>query len=165
MSERILVKSEGEDRFAIVDPEDFVGLSRYSWKLDRHGYAIRNTRVNGKSVGVLMHRQILGLTPRDRDVHTDHRNGERLDNRRDNLRRCSLSENNRHNGPHRSSSSRYKGVTWHRGVSKWQAAIYSGGKTHYLGLYESEDAAARAYDVAAEQLFGDYAFLNFGARS
>lgn len=58
-------------------------------------------------------------------------------------------------------TSQYKGVDWHKRDDKWRARIKVGGKRKYLGLFENEIDAAKAYDAAALKHFGEYANPNF----
>ena len=96
------------------------------------------------------------------DELLDHINGVRADNRIENLRPASHRENSRNRKPYKSFSSRHKGVHWRKCDSRWISQIkYSKGKQKHLGSYTSEEEAARAYDKAARELFGEYAYLNF----
>jgi len=108
---------------------------------------------------ILVHRLILGLSNGDKK-RADHINRNRLDNRRENLRLCDARGNaaNRAGYP---GSSKFKGVTFRRSCGKWEAAIRTRGKTRYLGVFIAEEDAARVYDTAALELFGEFAFLNF----
>ena len=89
---------------------------------------------------------------------TDHRNGDGLDNQRHNLRPATNSQNNHNRGPAIGRSSSYKGVHWHKGCRKWQASIRIDGKRRHLGLFASEEDAARAYAEAALEVQGEYAY-------
>jgi len=89
--------------------------------------------------------------------HIDH-NG--LNNRRSNLRLCTLAQNNR-NMVSRTGSSKYKGVCWHGGTKKWNAKIRLNRKCYHIGLFTDEIAAAKAYDKKAKELHGQFACLNF----
>jgi hypothetical protein len=107
-----------------------------------------------------MHREILGVT--DPQVKVDHRNGDGLDNRRANLRKCVNGENIANGAKRRDGhSSKYKGVCWHRRDGKFQASIRVHGRTIYLGMFTDEVQAAQAYDVAARAFFGEFAKCNF----
>jgi hypothetical protein len=139
-----------QGRIAFVDDEDYERLIQWKWRYER--YAI--CEVNGRVTK--MHRLILDAPE---GVEVDHCNNNKLDNRKANLRLATRSLNEA-NKPKRSGTvSHYKGVTWHS--SKWRAKIKRNGETHYLGHYDSEIDAAKAYDRAAREAFGEYARLNF----
>lgn len=93
---------------------------------------------------------------------TDHINGDGLDNRRENLRRATPTQNNANCGPRGHNTSGYKGVSLRpdRG-NRWRATIRAYGHQRFLGLYNDINEAARAYDAAAVELFGEFARLNF----
>ena len=145
-----------QGKFAIVDAEDYDWLSRYKWQAEKDGNYFYARRRLGKS-RVRMHRQILEPPS---SMICDHKNHNGLDNRRSNLRVCTVAQNqqNRQGGY---GSSRYKGVGWHKLTDKWQAYIRFDGKQIHLGLFNGQMEAALAYDRKAEQLFGEFACLNF----
>jgi hypothetical protein len=107
-----------------------------------------------------MHRFILGVTDPTQEV--DHRNGYGMDNRRENLRLATRSQNgaNRRKTA-RKTSSRFRGVFWCKGKEQWQATVKLHGKQIILGYFSDEKDAARAYDVAAVEHHGEFANLNF----
>ncbi len=147
-----------DGKVAIVDNEDFEFLSQWKWRFHK-GYADRNFNyAGGKRKCMLMHR-VIAMTPDG--METDHINGNKLDNRRCNLRVCYRSENRfnqgKYNGDHHSQ---YKGVTWHKTWRKWQAQIRIDGKTKFLGKFDSEIAAALAFNEIAKQYHGEFAKLN-----
>lgn len=149
---------------ALVDDEDFDLLSSYRWSQLPHGYVKahhRSRRDDGRMVdkGLYMHRLILGLSDAGRDVQVDHVNRNRLDNQRANLRRCTFQLNQANRPKQRTSnpSSAFKGVTW--GGKSWQCKI--GLHSTFLGAYDSESDAARAFDAAARTAYGEFALLNF----
>jgi len=146
------------NRIAIVDDGDFEKVSGYSWNLHSQGYA--TAYVGGgrkKQAYVLMHHLVVG-----KNVETDHVNGNKLDNQRANLRQCSRSQNNANQRKTRGSS-KFKGVRFHKQNRKWTAQIGFNKKSKYLGSFDTELEAARAYDVAAKELFGVFARLNLEA--
>ena len=124
---------------------------------DQDGY-IRSA-VNGKYFYAhrLAWRLHFGYWP---DGIIDHINGDKTDNRINNLRVVTQKENQR-NRFATTGASKFKGVTLHKKLNKWQAQLGKEGKTFYLGIFESQEEAAAAYDAAARQHFGKFAQVNF----
>lgn len=148
----------GKDKFALVDDDMFDELNRYNWYCSQ-GYASRSQRRDGKRLTIHMHWHILRLQP---GFVIDHINGNRLDNRRCNLRICTRADNNKNKiGPVKPTSSIYKGVCWRPHTNAWKAYIKTDGKQKHLGYFEHEEDAALAYDIAAKKQFGEFARLNF----
>lgn len=145
--------------FAVVDAEDYRRLARCQWFAEngqKTYYAVR--KQNGKSIK--MHREILN-TPEHLFVdHIDH-NG--LNNQKKNLRLATFSQNcqNRRHSKLKTSTSKYKGVHWHKDQKKWAAQITANKKSHHLGYFSSETTAAHTYDLAAKKYHGRFASLNF----
>ena len=94
-------------------------------------------------------------------LYIDHINGDKLDNRKENLRLATNQQNSMNRKPHKNSSSKYKGVYWSKRENKWIAQIVINKKNKYIGRYQDEKEAALAYDKAAREHFGEYAKLNF----
>lgn len=152
-----LIKLSGaKDVFTIVDDEEYSELSRWTWAYHRNGYAYRATSSWGKSLKFFMHREIMNA-PDGYDI--DHINGNKLDNRKSNLRLCNRSQNMA-NTPSRGGTSQYKGVGWDRTRQKWQAKITVNYRTINLGRFDIEVDAARAYNDAALHYFGSFAAIN-----
>lgn len=106
-----------------------------------------------------MHEAVLG---RIEGLRIDHVQAEEtLDNRRSNLRRATASQNAANRGIPKHNSSGYKGVSFHNQRQRWRAFIKVNWKQRSLGLYDDKETAARAYDKAAREAFGNFAHLNF----
>lgn len=150
---------------ALVDEEDFESLSQYSWQAtwnpaSRTFYATRSVkRDDGRRTKISMHRVILGVL-KSPEVLIDHRNHDGLDNRRHNLRVCSVPQNSANMRKRTGMTSKFKGVCWHKQHEQWAAAIYRGGKRCHLGYFDDEVDAARAYNNAAVAMSGEFARLN-----
>ena len=114
----------------------------------------RVVRSNGDVTTEGMHAFITGA---DR---TDHINGDGLDNRRSNLRRATHGQNMANKGRYRNNTSGFKGVSRRRS-GRWFAQIQAQGTHRYLGQFDTAEDAARAYDAAAVEAFGEFARLNF----
>lgn len=140
---------------ALVDDDDYEWLSQRKWCSSK-GYAVRYDGQRRKMLP--MHREILNA-PDGMDV--DHINGDRLDNRRANLRVCPHRQNIRNQKPRVGGTSRYKGVYWCSTYRKWRVQIMSDKKRIHVGAFDDEEQAARAYDVAALEHHGEFARLNF----
>jgi hypothetical protein len=151
---------------ALVDDADFDRVSAQKWcaNVDRRRgkvYAYRKTHgPHDKRKSIYLHRVLLGVS--DPKVRVDHDDGNGLNNQRYNLRPCTNGQNNM-NQQKRSDgvSSRYKGVCWHKRDKKIYAAIKLDGKSKFLGSFASERDAAKSYDAAAREHFGDFAVCNF----
>lgn len=142
---------------SIVDDEDFEELSKYKWQY-AGGYAVRSISwAFGRQPLTRIHVQIMGKIE---GLEIDHISGDKLDNRRENLRHVTAAQNQYNRKPNRGGSSRYKGVNWYKAGKKWHSSIKAGGKTRHLGYYYIERDAAMAYNEAAARLFGEYARLN-----
>jgi hypothetical protein len=105
-----------------------------------------------------MHRQVLNAR---RGVKVDHRSGDGLDNRRGNLRVATTGQNNCNVQRRKDCTSGYKGASWHARIGLWQSQIQVAGRKRCLGYHNTAEEAARAYDVAARELHGEFACLNF----
>jgi hypothetical protein len=148
-----------QGKSTIIDDEAYELVSRYKCYVQWNGrYWYAATRVNGEQI--YLHRLLTNAQPNE-DV--DHRNHDTLDNRRENLRVCTRTENlgNQRIRTHEHKTSRYKGVhfQWNR-KKCWVARIYYDSKTYYLGHFMTEEEAALAYNEKARELYGEFAHLN-----
>lgn len=145
----------GEGLHALVDAGDFESLSRHRWYLAKVGYAVANIRDDsGKRRVVYMHHLVIDANDgRERD----HINGDKLDNRKSNLRVATRSQNNANSGPRKHNLSGVKGLRWLPAQGKWQARLTVGGTSRHLGNFDSLNEAAEAYRSAAVEAFGEFA--------
>lgn len=155
---KLIPLSQGQ--FTKVDDADFDWLNQFKWyaQKEKGTYsANRDERVNGKKVNHRMHRDILKLLPGE---FCDHIDRDRLNNQRTNLRKCTVTENNRNRRkPKRAAAtSKYLGVSWD--FNKWRATIYVNKKAIILGKFTDEVSAAKAYNIGAQKYFGEFANLN-----
>lgn len=148
-----------QGKFAQVDDEDFERLNQYNWYFNC-GYAMRHLYdpITQKTTKMRMHREIM-KAPKGIDV--DHINGNRLDNRRENLRLDPDRKNTQNQGLSKNSTSGYKGVSWSKASSCWVARIKVKNKKIHLGLFDTLTDAAKAYDKAALELHGEFSKTNF----
>lgn len=151
-----------QGRAAKVDASDFLYLRNYKWYAQKNFdtfYARRSFTKNGRKKQISMHREI--MNPAE-DIIIDHRNQDGLDNRRSNLREATKAENNCNRKKRvKRFSSIYKGVSWNSEHNKWSADIMVNGKKIFLGYFDNEIDAAKAYDAAAKLYHGEFASLNF----
>jgi hypothetical protein len=143
---------------ALIDDEDFANVSSRKWRAQKvkggHIYAVSGSHPRV----LLLHRVLLGIT--DSNIDVDHKDRNGLNCQRANLRVCSAGENLGNQAKTRTyrgkpTSSRFKGVSKERG--KWCAAF----RYKRIGLFSSEEDAARAYDRAALEYYGPFALTNF----
>lgn len=148
-----------QGKAAIVDDADYDWLMQRPWHF-AGGYAHHTAPRSAGNRNVAMHRLIMGATP---EQEVDHRNGDGLDNRRDNVRVCTRAGNTKNLAKRAGTRSRYKGVSAKRDARHklWRADIRADRQAYHLGSFASEDEAARAYDQAARRLHGEFARLNF----
>ena len=139
--------------YAYVDAADYEWLRQWKWHLD-NGYPARSEK--GKVI--YMHRQIM-QPPKGMVV--DHVDGNKANNCRTNLRTCTCLENARNHRKRSGSSSVFKGVFYDKRKHKWAARCEYRRERIWLGYYDTEVEAARAYDRKAVELFGTFARLNF----
>lgn len=141
---------------ALIDAAVVGQISRWSWQAlpDRRGqiYAARSSKTNGRKKLVRMHRAILGALD-DQDV--DHVNGNKLDNRKVNLRIATRSENSANRRVGSRNTSGFKGV--HRSGARWRATIRVDGKSIHLGRFDTPEEAHSEYMKSAQRLFGEFA--------
>lgn len=147
---------------ALVDDDDYEFLNQWKWCVSLGGrghksvYAIRSSSAPYKHI-VFMHRQLLN-TPDG--MYVDHVNRDTLDNRRSNLRLCTMADNARNKGIQSNNTSGYKGVKYEKRFNRWYGYACLQGKYKHLGSFGTPKAAALAYNQFARKYFGEFAVLN-----
>ena len=138
-----------QGRFAVVDDQDYDWLNQYKWCVNSKNYVINR-------IGTI-HKVIMNPP---KGLQVDHINGDRFDNRRNNLRICTVSQNCSNRISKIKPKSGYRGVTFHSITGKWRARLEINSKKISLGLYFTKKEAAIAYNQAAKAYFGEFAKLN-----
>lgn len=156
-----LTGKNGSNQYALVDDKDYARASKMSWHLAVVGYPknIKNGLGSHKEREVTqtyLHHFIIGKPQKGFVV--DHKNGDKLDNRRDNLRLGTHGQNHANQGLQKNNTSGHKGVISKDG--RWIARIKFDGRNKYIGVFTSKKQAALAYNIAARELFGEFALLN-----
>lgn len=147
------------DKFFIFDIEDFDVISKYTWYLSNNGYVISSTYKGDGTGGDLIHRVIMGLSNTDERC-VDHINHNPLDNRKENLRVCTIQNNNCNQKLSSRNTSNTTGVDYIQNLSKWRARIHANGEEIHLGVFDSFDDAVRARKEAENEYFGEYSYDN-----
>ena len=148
-----------QGKVALVDADDYDNLCKYKWhavKSPKRKNYWRACRVeNYKTIS--MHSEILQV-PDDKFI--DHINHNPLDNRKANLRECTITQNNWNTRPY-GKTSNYKGVYWHTRNKRWRATVWKDGRQIFLGNFVDEHDAARAYNKAVLELRDkEFTYLN-----
>lgn len=151
-----------QSQFALVDDDDCERLSKYKWHslYNKHTdsfYAVRHVCIkeSKKTICIMMHREIMNIP---KGMICDHKNHDTLDNRKHNLRICTYSQNNWNKTKSKSNPLKYKGI--YRGDNRYRATVSANNIKYYMGTFDTEEEAARAYNEKAKGLHGEYAKLN-----
>ena len=147
----------------LIDDEDYEKVVNIRWRINHkdlrlHGkYYFRNdyTGTDNKQHTVLLHRLLTGLQLHD-GFECDHINGNTLDNRKCNLRKCNKTENNRNSKKRKKNKTGYKGVSAIKGSNKYVAQIFYNNKCIYLGSYKTPQEAHAAYCEASKKYHGEF---------
>lgn len=145
----------------LVDIEMLDLIKDYSWYINEQGYVVANTKIDGKYTKIKLHRLI---TDAPSGFVVDHINGKesRHDNRISNLRICTNQENQFNRKYDSNKKLKIKGVSKinRHGKIRYQSQIGINNKLKYLGIFDTLKEASDAYDKAALELFGEFAWLN-----
>ena len=137
----------------LVDDWDYEILKVRKWREEISGYA--HARFNGKII--LAHKIIIWCP---KGMQADHIDGNKLNNQKSNLRICTQSQNQSNRNKPKNNTSGFKGVSWGKKSNKWQASIKKNNKDNYLGLFKNKEDAAKIYNKAAKEMFGEISYLN-----
>ena len=144
----------GDGFYAYVDAADYEWLTQWHWYLNGVGYAVRYQR----NKRIYMHREIMQPPG---EMVVDHIDGNKSNNCRFNLRVCTPLDNQHNRRKCRNTTSCYKGVSYNKRSRKWFSGFGFKGNVVRLGYFSDEIEAARVYDHAAVQYFGQFARVNF----
>jgi hypothetical protein len=158
MTQTVLAKSKKlGNQVALVDDEDYEKLAKHKWFLVKNHnafYAIRKSLTSdGRRSSIAMHQEVLDMPSKA----IDHKDRNGLNNQKHNLRLVTTKQNTINAKMYKNNKSGYKGVSWCRLNKRWRAQL----SCKLIGWYDSKEEAARAYDKAAKEKFGEYATLNF----
>ena len=144
---------------AVIDAADVPVVDGKNWQARIDGlsvYAQCAEKIAGKSITTVMHRHLMG-SPEGLEI--DHRDGDGLNNRRENLRMATHAQNVRNRRKPTNNKSGVKGVYWRKDIRKWAAMIKLNGRNLHLGLFPQISEAAAAYARASSDLHGDFGRL------
>jgi len=142
----------------LIDLEDvpqFLAKRWHALKSKNTYYAYAFDKEKGRCTP--LHRELISIQPGE---FIDHIHHDGLDNRKKNLRSCSMAQNNQ-NRRRTGKRSQYKGVLWSRKRQSYQVMIGYKSKAYWIGSFKNDEDAALAYDIAAQLFHGEFARLNF----
>src|SRR3972149_11203760 len=156
-----------KQNYTLVDDEDYEYLYKNKWHVNEYGYVQRIQWVGkieskNRIKKIFLHREILRkeLKNKFEKKEVDHINGDKLDNRKCNLRICNHQQNRFNNKLEIRNTSGYKGVYWNKRRQKWLARVEINDKKISLGAFDNKLDAAKAYNIGAIKYFGEFAKLN-----
>ena len=143
----------------LIDSEDLPAVSRYTWFRGKRGYPIAHTsrRSANPHKTFPLHRFL--MNPQE-GYDVDHISGDKMDNRRSNLRICTHQENMFNQALRSNNTTGFYGVSKNKKTGNFEAYLHIDGKKKYLGTFMSAAKAAEKRDEAAKHYFGEYARLN-----
>lgn len=148
--------NNGEEFY--FDLEDYDKIKNYCWRSDNDNYIISHDTKSNNYSTIWMHRIILNLN--DKNLEVDHKNHNKKDNRKINLRVLTHSQNGKNQSLSKNNKSGTSDVCWHKATQKWQARICVNNKRIYLGCFADIDEAIRVRKEAEQKYFGEYSYDN-----
>lgn len=146
----------------LIDDEDWDKIKEYKWNIhymkSTGKYYARTHSFKGHKIKEIQLQRLLINAPFDKEV--DHKDNNPKNNKKENLRLCSRSENQMNRGKNKNNTSGYKGVFWHKHIKKWNATITVNYKKIQLGYFKTKIEAAEAYNQAALKYHNNFAKLN-----
>lgn len=151
---QIIVLTQG--KFAIVDDEDYQELSKYKWYVGSRGYAIRHPKmIKGIRKGhIAMHRIIINAPD---GMEVDHRDGNRLNNQKVNLRICTRKQNLHNQKTAKNNKSGYRGISYRNKDQVWVASLACDGKI-YSRWCKTKQKAIETWNMLAKKYYGEFAY-------
>jgi hypothetical protein len=155
----------------LVDDEDYEFLTNvYDMSINQHGYVYckLKEKYKHKRMGFYtgsLHKILVFQDNTNRMINVDHKDGNKLNNQKENLRICTHANNMKNRKPNnkqlgKDTASKYKGVWWNKKLNMWRVQIRSDNKRIGIGCFTNEIAAANAYNYYAKELHKEYAKLN-----
>lgn len=157
MKESKIKVSLGVYRMAQLDDEDFEIVDARCWHSNRNGSIQGTIKLNGKYKEI----SLASFIMRNCGALYDHKDLNSFNNQKSNLRLATQSQNMMNRVKQSGTSSKYKGVCWHKARHNWVVGIKLNQKLIYIGSFASELQAALAYDKKAVEFFGEFAVTNF----
>lgn len=163
MKKIVLNSKKYGNKICFVDDDDFELLSLQTWQLSHttNTFYARTTQKNNQKSRA-MHKIIMEKHfNTHNDTIIDHMDQNGLNNQKKNLRVADKSKNGANSKLNKANKSGYRGVTFQKDINKWRVRIWKNNKPISGGCFKNKFDAARAYDLIAKEIFGDFATLNF----
>jgi hypothetical protein len=139
----------------IFDLEDYNKVKNIKWHRINTGYVMSN-----KEIGPVSFTKFILNLHKEKETTVDHKNRNKLDNRKENLRICTQMENIKNRGISKNNTSGFKGVSFCKDIKKWGAFIMCDYIPIFIGTFSTKEEAALAYNEKAKELHGEFAVLN-----
>lgn len=163
----IVVFALTKNQQTIIDRNDYEKIMDYKWiasyDTKKKKYRVQAHKLRTFGDRIYLHRLIMNV--QDSNIAIDHINHDQFDNRKCNLRLCTISQNNKNQIKRKDNTSGFKGVSYSKQRKKYIAQISCDKKYFNLGGYKTKEEAAKVYDHYASVLFGEFALLNFRAKN